>query len=86
MTGIEPATSWPQTKRATYLRYTLLARPEGLEPSSPGLEAGVLPLHQGRLGRRAGFEPANLPFISGCLKPASCVGGAEGSLTLVAAL
>ncbi len=26
MTGIEPATSWPQTKRATYLRYTLLRR------------------------------------------------------------
>jgi hypothetical protein len=48
-----------------------MARDEGFEPSSPDLEAGMLPLHQSRLVRPVGFEPTTAEVEARCSDPLS---------------
>ena len=49
----------------------LVAGDEGIEPSSAGLEAAVLPLHQSPLARSVGFEPTTVRVEAGCSVPLS---------------
>lgn len=55
--GVEPASFGLEGRCLSAWLRARMAGDEGFEPSSPELEAGMLPLHQSPVARQVGFEP-----------------------------